>query len=137
MSSREIPEFLPNHTIDPDYLVVGLSPSSKKKLFKNGTFARLLTWFNAVNMPAWDFFNIITVDNSTDISLCDENRIKTKCENRKKIIALGGTVSRVLTKYKIDHYKIDHPSPRNRNLNDKEYEKQMLIKLKEYIHGTN
>jgi hypothetical protein len=30
-------------------------------------------------------------------------------------------VERVCNKYNIPHYKIDHPSPRNRNLNDPKY----------------
>jgi len=137
VKTYEVPDFIPDHKSHPDFLVVGLSPSTKTKPFKNGTFARLLLWFAIVNLPEWDFCNVISEVNSTNIKLCDETKIRIKCANRKKIIALGNVVSRVLTKYKIPHYKIDHPSPRNRKLNDKKYELEMLNKLKVYLDGND
>lgn len=133
----EVPDFIPNHIGNPDYLVVGLSPSTRVKPFKNGTFARLLVWFKEVDLPTWDFCNILHEVNATDIKQIDVEELKKKCSNRKKIIALGGIVSRALTKYKIPHHRVDHPSPRNRNLNSKEYELAMLNELKVYLHGND
>ena len=63
----------------------------------------------------------------------DEAKLKKAVKNKKIIIALGGFVERVCKKYSISNYKIDHPSPRNRNLNSKEYEQKMLDDLKCYL----
>jgi uracil-DNA glycosylase len=130
---KTVPDFIPGHIGHPDFLIIGLSPSSNTKPFKNGTFARLLTWTTHVGLKQWDFCNIINEVNSVDTKLVNVEELKKKCENRKKIIALGGVVSKVLDKYNIPHYKIDHPSPRNRNLNNKEYEAKMLESLKDYL----
>ena len=133
----EVPDFIPGHVGHPDYLIIGLSPSSKVKPFKNGTFARLLVWTETVDLPQWDFCNILHEVNCYDIKKIDVEELRKKCSNRKKIIALGNIVSRALDKYNITHYKIDHPSPRNRNLNDREYELAMLVRLKEYLNGND
>lgn len=49
------------------------------------------------------------------------------------IIGLGNHVSSVLEKEGIEHFKIPHPSPLNRKLNDRNYEKQVLEHCKEYL----
>jgi uracil-DNA glycosylase len=49
------------------------------------------------------------------------------------VIALGCWVSSVLKRNGIEHLKIDHPSPRNRNFNDPTYEGRMLTVLREYL----
>jgi uracil-DNA glycosylase len=132
---KSVPDFIPGHKGHPDFLIVGLSPSSKVKPFKNGTFARLLTWTKVVDLPEWDFCNILHEVNCSDIKKVDASELKQQCHNRKKIIALGGIVSKVLYKYDIPHFKVDHPSPRNRNLNCKDYETKMLLDLKEYLNA--
>ncbi len=40
---------------------------------------------------------------------------------KQPIIALGNEASRWLTKKNIEHFKLPHPSPRNRNLNDPQF----------------
>lgn len=135
MSPKSVPDFIPDHIGHPDYLIMGLSPSSKTKPFKNGTFARLLNWTNIVELPQWDFCNILHEVNSTDIKKVDVEQLRHICSNRKKIVALGSIVSKVLTKNGIEHHKVDHPSPRNRNLNSKDYEQEMLVRLRDYIHA--
>ena len=76
---------------------------------------------------------------SYDINDVDEDALYEAVQDKTIIIALGGFVERVCKKYKIGCYKIDHPSPRNRNLNDPHYEQQMLKNLKKYLdeHRTN
>jgi uracil-DNA glycosylase len=135
MTPKSVPDFIPDHISDPDYLIVGLSPSSKTKPFKNGTFARLQHWTQEVALPHWDFYNILSEVNCTDIKKVDSKELAERCNDRKKIVALGGIVSKVLNKHGIQHHRVDHPSPRNRNLNSKEYEKKMLSELRNYIHA--
>jgi hypothetical protein len=132
---KSVPDFIPGHKGSKDIIVLGLSPSSRTKAFKNGTFARLLTWCQAVDLKEWDFHNIIPNKiNVVDIKEVDVEALLECTKDRKKIIALGGIVSRVCTKYKIPHHKLDHPSPRNRNLNSKEYELAMLEELRKYLY---
>lgn len=59
----------------------------------------------------------------------DKEQLEAAVRGKKVVIALGGFVSRVCKKYGIPHIKIDHPSPRNRNLNSLEYEMMMLNEL--------
>ena len=46
-----------------------------------------------------------------------------KCEEANKVIALGNVASDSLRKVNVEHFKMPHPSPRNRQLNDKQFEK--------------
>jgi hypothetical protein len=50
-----------------------------------------------------------------------------------KVLALGNFVSSVLNKIEVNHFKLPHPSPRNRLLNDKDYERSMLFACKQYL----
>lgn len=132
---KNVLNFLEDHVTSDDVIILGQCPSSKTQPFKNGTFARLKTWCDTVGLYAWDFHNVIP-DKINSYSIADVNSdlLITRTKNKKKVIALGGFVSRVCTKYMIDHFKIDHPSPRNRNLNDKDYEKAMIERLRTYVN---
>jgi uracil-DNA glycosylase len=131
---KSVPDFIEGHESSDDILILGQCPSSKTKPFKNGTFARLSKWLEVVDVHAFAFHNVIPhMVNSYDIKDVDEAALMKAVKGKKIIIALGGFVSKVCTKYGIDHYKIDHPSPRNRNLNDPLYEINMLLDLKEYL----
>ena len=135
---KSVPDFIEDHVGSEDVIILGLSPSSRTKPFKNGTFNRLQKWCDAAGLWEWDFHNVIPhIENGHKPSDVDVDLLLEKTSNRKKVIALGGIVSRICNKYKIDHLRIDHPSPRNRNLNDKGYELQLIERLKAYIHGTD
>jgi hypothetical protein len=99
-----------------------------------------LDWCETVGIEEFAFHNVIPDKiNSYDIKDVDEKKLRKAVKDRKIIIALGGFVERACKKHKIDCYKIDHPSPRNRNLNDAKYERDMLKKLKAYLdeHRNN
>lgn len=49
------------------------------------------------------------------------------------VIAFGNEASRALKKLDIPHYKLPHPSGRNRKLNDKYYVAEVLIKCKRWL----
>jgi hypothetical protein len=127
---KSVLDFLPDHNTDSDIVILGQCPSTKVTPSKNGTFARLKRWMDHVNEPAWAFHNIIPNKvNSYDINDVDAWALTGAIYRKKVIIALGGFVSRVLKRYGVIHIKIDHPSPRNRNLNSLEYEITMLLEL--------
>ena len=127
-------DFLEGHKTSDDIIILGQCPSTKKVPFKNGTFSRFKRWFTEVGVEYCDFHNVIPDKiNSYDIKDVDEEKLRKAVEGKKVVISLGGFVERVCKKYSISNYKIDHPSPRNRNLNSKEYEQNMLDKLKCYL----
>lgn len=131
---KSVLDFLDGHGSSNELLILGQCPSSNTKPLKNGTYDRLMKWCNEVNISMFAFHNVIPNKiNSYDINDVDEDALYEAVQGKTTIIVLGGFVERVCKKYKIDCYKIDHPSPRNRNLNDPKYEKQMLKKLKKYL----
>jgi len=127
---KSVPDFIEGHKTSNDILILGQCPSSKTKPFKNGTFARLSKWLDYAEINEWSFHNVIPNKiNSYDMNDVDSEALLKAVEGKSLIIALGGFVSKVC-KYDISHVSIDHPSPRNRNLNDPKYEKALMEKLK-------
>jgi hypothetical protein len=130
-----VPDFIEGYKSSNDILILGQCPSSNTKPNKNGTYSRLCKWLESVNVHAFAFHNVIPDKiNSYDIKDVQVKKLYSVTQGRKKIIALGGFVERVCKKHGIPYYKIDHPSPRNRNLNDPKYEEQMLKRLRDYLN---
>jgi len=137
---KSVLDFLEGHKLSEDIIVLGQCPSTKVTPTANGTFRRLKKWMMTVGIRDWDFHNVIPHKiNSYDIKDVDVDALHKAVEGKGIVISLGGFVQKVCNKYGIDNYKIDHPSPRNRNLNSMEYEANMLHKLKEYLdeHRAN
>ena len=133
---KSVIDFLPDHEDSDDVVVLGQCPSSKVTPTKNGTFARLNNWMTIVGLYKWSFHNVIPNKiNSYKMSDVDVDALM-KATDGKLVIALGGFVSKVCDKHNIAHYKLDHPSPRNRNLNSKEYEIAMLSRLSKFLTVT-
>ncbi len=132
---KSVPDFLDNYQSSDDVIILGMSPSTKIKGFKNGTFDRLQKWCDQVELKSFDFHNVIPdIANGNTFDQVNAEKLLQKIQGKTKIIALGGFVSRVCHKYNISHYKIDHPSPRNRNFNNPDYEVQMLENLRKYLN---
>lgn len=114
-----------------------MNPSNNTKPLKNGTFVKLNEWMKAVNVPHWDFHNVVpTKTGDVKMDDVDWNLLGKKCEGRKVIICLGVFVRSVVEKATILHariIRIDHPSSRNRNFNDPAYEPQMLARLRKEL----
>ena len=72
------------------------------------------------------FSNVIPYEGKYSHKDVDTNFVRKSIEGHDTIIALGGFVSSVLKRMNIDHITMPHPSPLNRNLNDKDYERAML-----------
>lgn len=114
-------------------LIVGQNPSSAKKAKKNDSLDRLLDWCTAWKLDEWDFMNCS--DEPGDKYTIDFDRLKDAGQQFDKIIALGNVASNALKKVGVDHFKMPHPSPLNRQLNDKQFEKTMIKECYNYIMG--
>lgn len=117
-----------------------MNPSANTKPLKNGSFARLQSWMNAVGVPHWDFTNVVP-HKIGDVTLDDVpwDVLKAWCGERRVIVCLGGFVARAIKKVDTGDSVIiciDHPSPRNRNFNDPAYEPEMLKRLKQEIEDA-
>ena len=94
----------------------------------------MLKWMSMMNVEVFSFTNTFWHQtnkpsiNDVDISTLDCIR------DYDSVIALGGFVSSVLDKAGIEHFKMPHPSPRNRVLNDKDLEKKLIEDCNKYIH---
>lgn len=131
---KSVTDFLDGHGTSNELIILGQCPSSNTKPLKGGTYDRLMTWCDKVGISMFAFHNVIPNKiNSYDMKDVDIEALHEAVKDKHIIIALGGFVERACKKHGISCYKIDHPSPRNRNLNDAKYERDMLKKLKAYL----
>lgn len=84
-------------------------------------------WIEEINLE-----EAILINSHTDLLM---QRIGVYYGMGDVVIALGNIASKRLEKAKISHFKLPHPSPRNRLLNDSKYIKLELEKCKNYLKG--
>ena len=116
-------------------LVIGMNPSTKPTLKgkPNATFRKLEEWMNKCGVHYFSFCNTFDTPCEAKYDKVDKWRLIELSTHCDKVIALGGFVSTTLNKLGIDHFKMPHPSPRNRLLNDKDYEKSMIKQCRKYL----
>jgi hypothetical protein len=115
-------------------LIVGLNPGKPSKNSKTA-LSRLTNWLDLLNIQYVSFTNLSQDPNwDFDLKKINKEFLKVQLEGYDKVIALGGLVSNYLHKYlKVDHFKMPHPSYKNRALNDHEYELMMITECKNYL----
>jgi hypothetical protein len=86
-----------------------------------------------VGVDFFSFSNVITESGVYNKSKIDYNWINNICQGYEKIVCLGGFVSSALQYIDRPHHMMPHPSPLNRKLNDKAYEREQLDLLKDYL----
>jgi len=114
-------------------LVVGINPANKSG---SPTLKKLNAWMDNLGVKFYSFMNCIGdkgnyLSKQVDYSLIEQYSMGIKYY---KILALGGFPSKVLNDLKIDHFKLPHPSPRNRKLNDRRFEQTILEECKTYLY---
>jgi len=115
-----------------DILILGQNPSGAKA-FKNNSIDRLSTWLSFANIKDYDFDNV-----SKDIGhnfKVDLKHVEKVTKGYKRIVALGAVASHSLKKLGIYHLHMPHPSPRNRQLNCKKFEKQKMKELRDWVNS--
>lgn len=116
-------------------LVIGMNPSgfARKDGGPSPTFKKLERWINTMGVKHFSFANVVEssgVCRKTDI---DYNRLRSMVETDQRVIALGRFASEALVKINVAHFKLPHPSPRNRLLNDKTFETSIVQKCKDFL----
>ena len=111
-----------------------MNPSGVDGVKKNSTLDRLNKWMDKLGIQHYSFMN--TIEKAADKVYhgdVDPIRLRFASSGYTKVVALGGFASESLVKARINHFKMPHPSPRNRLLNDKKYEKDMIKQMKHYL----
>lgn len=117
-------------------LIVGQNPGNNPKAFyyKNHTIDKINKWAGELNIPIYSFVNCISTAGECKIKNVDFDFLEECVKQHNKIIALGSFASTCLQRINITHFKLPHPSPRNRLLNDANYVNFILCKCKDFIN---
>jgi len=115
-------------------IIVGLNPS-KSRAIKNGSaLRRLHEWADYLNLSIFSFTNL-SDDPHWDFKFksLDKDFIVQSISGYGIIVALGSQVHDTLKRLGIDSFKLPHPSPLNRQINDPVYIHSKLDELKEIL----
>lgn len=120
--------------------VVGLCPSTKNidpdvPLVGTKSFITWLEWHR--QLPGEHKYHLINVSNKIgfkpkDITFDDKVELLFHTEGCI-VLGLGNDVSKILTSLDIPHFKLPHPSPRNRKLNNPTFIIDKLQECRQYI----
>jgi uracil-DNA glycosylase len=120
-------------------IFVGDKPSAKMKPgakpFQGAACEkRLMEWIETLidytTTSVGDFYLQYDIVNSSD-PYCIDSVLNMWSGNN--VIALGNAASNYLNKYSVPHFKLPHPSGRNRQLNDKKFIEAKLKECKEWL----
>jgi len=118
-------------------IVVGINPSNRHtqiKVYKNSTFDKLHRWMDHLDIKYFSFINCIDSRGEYKSNKIDYDSLENSINKAYKVLTLGDFPSKALNKLNIDHFKLPHPSPRNRQLNDKAFESLILEECRSYIY---
>ena len=121
----------------PKVIVVGINPSNRHfevVIYKNSTFDRLTKWIDFLNIKHFSFINCFNERGEYTSSKIDYISLKNCINNSYKVLALGAFPSQALQKLNIEHFRLPHPSPRNRQLNDKLFELLILEECRGFLY---
>lgn len=111
-------------------IFVGDKPSSLNEnpaipFIGTPSWKTLLKWIDRLEVSSYHVSN----------SFSPMDMVEVQCYNKdgNVFVALGNEASERLTKVGIGHFKLPHPSPRNRLLNDKKFIDSELEKCKNYL----
>lgn len=114
-------------------IIVGINPSGGNPKKVSKTMQKLYKWVEEVGIQYFSFMNTFNEIGVYKSSKIDYNGLLC-CKDYDKVVALGGFVSKALDKINVDHFMMPHPSPLNRKLNSKVFERKCLKKLWKYLN---
>jgi hypothetical protein len=113
---------------------VGQNPSAKAA--RNGnTFPRLNDWVNKLGLDTFTFMNAYHEPGKCKVSDVNLDNLRKALYKFSKVVALGNFAAEALTKAGIHHFKLPHPSPLNRQINDDRFINECLDGCKEYLNA--
>ena len=135
VGSKTVIDFIHNHKSSKDVIVVGQSPSKTNNPSSSGTYAVINAWMTSACVYSWSFMNVIEEEGGDRLSQVDFDRVMSRVDPwiGRKIITLGGLASDVMTRLRIPHLSIMHPSGLNRHLNIFENRIEQIRKIHEYV----
>jgi hypothetical protein len=92
------------------------------------SFTNLCKWI--AKMHVTDFVMVNSYSHGDVVNICVQ-----KNSGERKFVALGNKASERLKDMDIEHFKLPHPSPRNRKLNNKKLIDSELRKCYDYLKG--
>ena len=116
-------------------LIVGINPSGSDPTRVSQSIKRLCKWTESLGLTFFSFVNCISRPGPYRESDVDYEMLQECVKGYKKVIALGNFPSMALSKIKVEHFMLPHPSGLNRKLNDKSYETKILEECREYIEA--
>ena len=109
-----------------------LNISTNIPLVGTPSYKNFLKWLD--KMKIWDDYCIFNSHTEEEKEFIRNLYNADFVFNRKSIfIALGNNAGKRLDDLKIKHFKLPHPSPRNRQLNNKKFIDDILQKCNNYI----
>lgn len=112
-------------------IIIGINPT-KAQYRKGCAWYRLQDWIDELDVGIVAFTNL-SHDPHWDKRTIDREHVLACVRGHDKIIALGGLVSKALTRLGIDHFTLPHPSPLNRQINNTEFILERLRECRSYI----
>ena len=116
-------------------IIVGLNPSKSRAVKSGSALKRLHEWADYLDLQIFSFTNL-SDDPYWDFKFksLDKDFIVQSVQNYGIIVSLGSQVHSTLKRLGFDSFKLPHPSPLNRQINDPTYIKHQLDQLKEYLY---
>jgi hypothetical protein len=113
-------------------LLIGINPSGKP--FRKGcALDKMNAWMGALGFYHYSFSNVIPYEGEYSMRDVDLDFVRSFTNGYRKVIALGGFASRALSRAGVKHYILPHPSPLNRNLNNRDYEKRVIEECRSWL----
>lgn len=117
-------------------LFVASNPSNVTGI--NATIKNFYKWLDVLEIRICCFANVSDYKTPGNRPLkkseWELEKLSKYCKNHDKIVALGATARDALERLSVRHFSLPHPSPRNRQLNDKYWLNNRLRECKEYVN---
>lgn len=121
---------------------VGSNPSKKNNnpllpFWGTKSYETLKKWMETLGVNRHGLINVsneVTEGEIPEITSYDLFRLKTKLAGESRVIALGNTASMALSKVGISHFKMPHPSGRNRKLNNPKFVAEKLEECRKFLN---
>jgi hypothetical protein len=113
-------------------LFIGINPT-KAQPRKGCAYFRLMDWIQEMDLGIVAFTNL-SYDPYWDKRFVDPHFLLAGAHGHHKMVALGGLVSKALSELHIEHYALPHPSPLNRQINDRDFIKKKLQECQNYLN---